>query len=133
MELTDMCNYEFIKRNELAKLLNINSMTLWKLIKRDNDFPVNYIQNRMLFNKNKVLNYLSNKYIEEDFSRITELIDIKESAKMLRVSPTIMRKLAKEDVDIQYFRVGRLYRFSKDSLIKYINNKTHRSGLKWTA
>jgi len=133
MELTYMCNYKFIKRNELAKLLNINSMTLWKLIKRDNDFQVNYIQNRMLFNKNKVLNYLSNKYIEEDFSRITELIDIKESAKMLRVSPTIMRKLAKEDVDIQYFRVGRLYRFSKDSLIKYINNKTHRSGLKWTA
>lgn len=128
-----MCNYKFIKRNELAKLLNINSMTLWKLIKRDNDFPVNYIQNRMLFNKNKVLNYLSNKYIEEDFSRITELIDIKESAKMLRLSPTIMRKLAKEDVDIQYFRVGRLYRFSKDSLIEYINNKTHRSGLKWTA
>jgi len=122
-----MCNYEFIKRNELAKLLNINSMTLWKLIKRDNDFPVNYIQNKMLFNKNKVLNYLSNKYIEEDFSRITELIDIKESAKMLRVSPTIMRKLAKEDVDIQYFRVGRLYRFSKDSLIKYVNNKIYRS------
>lgn len=118
-----MCNYEFIKRKELAKLLNINNMTLWKLIKKDNDFPVNYIQNKMLFNKNKVLNYLSNRHIYEDFSKITELIDIKEASKMLRVSSTIMRKLAKEDIDIQYFRVGRLYRFSKDSLIEYVNKK----------
>lgn len=128
-----MCNTKFIKRKELAKILNINNMTLWKLIKRDNEFPVKYLENTMLFDKNQVLNYLSNKYIEEDFSKITELIDIKESAKMLRVTPTIMRKLAKEDIDIQYFKVGRLYRFSKDSLIKYVNNKTHRSGLKWTA
>jgi len=127
MELTHMCNTKFIKRKELAKLLNINAMTLWKLIKRDNDFPVNYIGNKILFDKNQVLNYLSNRYVIEDFTNIISLIDIKESAKILRVSDTVMRRLAKDDIDLQYFRVGRLYRFSKENLIKYVNNKIYRS------
>jgi excisionase family DNA binding protein len=122
-----MCNTKFIKRKELAKLLNINAMTLWKLIKRDNDFPVNYIGNKILFDKNQVLNYLSNRYVIEDFTNIISLIDIKESAKILRVSDTVMRRLAKDDIDLQYFRVGRLYRFSKENLIKYVNNKIYRS------
>ena len=121
-----MCNTKFIKRKELAKILNINDMTLWKLIKRDNEFPVNYLRNKMIFDKNQVLNYLSNKYIDDDFSKITKLIDIKESAKILRVSNPVMRKLAKEDVDLQYFRVGNLYRFSEGQLIEYVKRKIYR-------
>jgi len=115
-----MCINKLLKRKDMADILNINSMTLFLLVKKDKNFPFVRIGNRMFFDKKKVLQYLSNNYVIEDINNITHLINIKESAKIFRISDQAMRKLAREDSRLQYFKIGSLYRFSKDSLFKYL-------------
>ena len=53
-----------------------------------------------------------------------DILSIKEFCRILQISRKTAYRLLQESPDIRYRRIGRSYRISKESLVRYMNSCT---------